>query len=1088
MTRLLLQNSFFKKRVNTLLILSSLLFSFSTFGVSSLTQTVSTSLTNNLVGPGKVFTVTSNIKLNGTKDLTSFMPSVKVSGALSVTSCVFYNLKTNVSYNGVVLYDGINTNVTFSGVSSLVVGSTYRIITSLKSRLTDDIGNVYANGSACAVVSTLKGLFSGSAYQSTATKALSFNLADQSNLTFSEKSTSGIESTLMDSWSVSTVDYDNDNDDDLFFTDMTANQPNRLFQNNGKAVFTKVTTGAIVNDLAQSMSSSWADFDNDGDLDVVVANTSVVPCTFYVNNGNGTFTKNITAGFTKQNGYYHHVSWVDVDNDGILELYLGNYLPTRFNELWKRDASGNWVLWADNLLSQVVGSSTGSTWADYDKDGFQDLLILNNEGGKNKMYHNLGNGNFESVSNIITANGGRSVGSTWGDIDNDGDLDLFISNSGDVNNDLFINNGSALFSKVITGEIVTDGGHSHGASFADIDKDMDLDLYVANDQGNKFLYLNNGSGVFTKVIQDFTASNYGLSFGVSFSDLDADGDMDLITSSHTNQKAHVFLKNNNTNKYYKIRLIGTASNKSAVGTRIRLKANGVWQTRIVNSQNGFGGQNSYRQHFGVGTASKIDSVIVYWPSGNIQLLKNVNVNQNTVMTESSSSLITAKAFYDANNNCVLDAGEKLLEGVKFKFNNGAFIALSDESGIVNINLAKGNYTVSIDGLQYTKTCSSTTTFSITTVGGTKNIGLFALKPVCSGSDVDVKAYTVVMRRGFPSNYQINVVNKGVASNGNILLTAKIPSYITIDSSDLAWSSNTVIGGNTVITWDLGTLNYSDLSLIHLYYVVPISVELGIGVQSIFSMNGIGDECNVLNDVFTDLQTVVGSVDPNDILAYPTGDTENHFINRKQDITYRIRFQNVGNYEAEFVNVIDELPLGIDVSSISNITSSHRYELTTEENKLHFYFPNIDLPDSTTNLEGSNGFIQFTVSQNSDVENGDILENKASIQFDYNEFIITNTVFHTIIVNQNGINQGTLILFPNPANEYAFARINLDEDINPEIKLITVYDLLGNQVYNEECKANIMKLEVAHLPVGSYMVSATDILGRIYTGKLIVSRY
>ena len=395
----------------------------------------------------------------------------------------------------------------------------------------------------------------------------------------------------MDSWSVSTIDYDNDNDDDLFFTDMTATQPNRLFQNNGKAVFTKVATGAIVTDLAQSMSSSWADYDNDGDLDVVIANSSIVPCFFYENNGNGTFTKNITAGFTKQNGYYHHVSWIDVDKDGKLELYLGNYLPTRFNELWKRDAAGNWVLWADNLLSQVVGSSTGSTWADYDKDGFQDLLILNNEGGKNKMYHNLGNGNYESVNNIITANGGRSVGSTWGDIDNDGDLDLFISNSGNVNNDLFFNNGSGLFTKVINGEIVTDGGHSHGASFADIDKDMDLDLYVANDQGTKFLYLNNGSGVFTKINEDFSVSNYGLSFGTAFSDLDADGDMDLITSSHTNQKAHVFLKNNNTNKYYKIRLIGTASNKSAIGARIRLKASGVWQTRVVNSQNGFGGQN-----------------------------------------------------------------------------------------------------------------------------------------------------------------------------------------------------------------------------------------------------------------------------------------------------------------------------------------------------------------------------------------------------------------------------------------------------------------------------------------------------------------
>ena len=295
MARLLLQNSFFKKNVNVLLISSALFLSFKSFGASSLTQTVSTSLTNNLVGPGKVFTVTSNVKLNGTKDLTSFIPTVKVSGALTVTSCVFYNLKTNASYVGISQYDGVNTNVTFSGVSSLVVGSTYRIITSLKSRLYDDNSNVYVNSSACSVVSTLKGLFSGSAYQSIATKALIFNLIDQSNLTFSDQAASGIESSLMDSWSVSTIDYDNDNDDDLFFTDMTATQPNRLFQNNGKAVFTKVATGAIVTDLAQSMSSSWGDYDNDGDLDVVVANNSLVPCFFYENNGDGTFSKNTTA-------------------------------------------------------------------------------------------------------------------------------------------------------------------------------------------------------------------------------------------------------------------------------------------------------------------------------------------------------------------------------------------------------------------------------------------------------------------------------------------------------------------------------------------------------------------------------------------------------------------------------------------------------------------------------------------------------------------------------------------------------------------------------------------------------------------------
>ena len=1088
MARILLQNSFLKVKLNAMLLSSALIFSFFTFGASSLTQTISTSLSNNLFGPDKVFTVTSNFKVNGTKDLTSFIPTVKVNGALTVTSCVFYNLKTNVSYNGVAHYDGVNTNISFSGVSSLVVGSTYRIITSLKSRLYNDAGVVYSNGLASNIVHTLKGLFSGSAYQSIGTKTLSYNLADQSNLTFSDQVASGVVSSLMDSWSVSAVDYDNDNDDDLFFTDMTATQPNRLFQNNGKGVFTKVATGAIVTDLAQSMSSSWADYDNDGDLDVVVANSSIVPCFFYENNGNGTFTKNITAGFTKQNGYYHHVSWVDVDNDGKLELYLGNYLPTRFNELWKRDASGNWVLWADNLLSQVVGSSTGSTWADYDKDGFQDLIILNNEGGKNKMYHNLGNGNYEVVNNTITANGGRSVGSVWGDIDNDGDLDLFISNSGNVNNDLFVNNGNGSFTKVTTGEIVTDGGHSHGASFADIDKDMDLDLYVANDQGTKFLYLNNGSGVFTKVTEDFSVSDYGLSFGVAFSDLDADGDMDLITSSHSNQKSHVFLKNNNTNKYYKIRLVGTASNKSAIGARIRLKASGVWQTRTVSSQNGFGGQNSYRQHFGVGTATKVDSIIVYWPSGYIQILKNVNVNQNTVITEVLGTDMTAKAYYDANSNCKFDVGEKLLENVKFSINKGAFTAVSDDKGEISINLAKGAYTIAVDGNNFVKTCSNPTTFTVTTTGGTKSIGLFALKPVCTGTDIDVKAFTVIMRRGFQSQYQIDVQNKGLAASSNVVLKATIPSFVTIDSADIKWTSSVVSGSNTVITWNIGVLNYSDAKMIKLYFKLPMSVNIGSSVQSTFALTGTGNECVTSNNSVTDIQTVFGSVDPNDLLAYPSGDTENHFVNRKQDITYRVRFQNVGNYEAEFVNVIDELPKGLKASSITNITASHRYELTITDNKLSFHFPSINLPDSTTNLEGSNGFIQFTVSQDDNSENGVILENKASIQFDYNEFITTNTVFYTVLANDNAENKGTLILFPNPANDHAFAKINLEDDVNPEIVAITVYDLMGNQVHYEECKTNVLKLEVEHLQVGSYMVSASDILGRIYSGKLIISRY
>ena len=908
------------------------------------------------------------------------------------------------------------------------------------------------------------------------------------NLKFSIAQATGIESNLTDSWSVSSIDYDNDNDDDLFITDISGVNPNRLYANLGGGQFSLVTTGAIATDIAKSVSSSWADYDNDGDLDVVVANTSSKSCFFYVNNGDKTFSKNTSAEFTKNGGYYHHVSWVDVDNDGKLELFLANYLPTRFNELWKINSAGNWEIISTNLLSQIPGSSVGATWADFNKDRFQDLLLLNNEGGKNRMFKNTGNGQFVEVFNEVTNHGGKSVGSTWGDIDNDGDLDLFISNAGNVNNELYFNN-NGVFLLVTSGSIVSDGGQSHGCSFADFDKDMDLDLFVANDKGEKFLYYNNGHGVFTRENSEWITTDFGNSFGVSITDIEGDGDLDLITSTHTNQRDYIFTSNNTVKKFQKIRLIGSASNKSAVGAKIRLKAAGIWQTREISSQNGLSGQNSYRQFFGLGTASIVDSIIVYWPSGNIQTLKNQAVNQNMAITELPGTEVSALVYMDANHNCTYDAGEKLLPNVKFSINNGAYTVYSNDLGKISIHLNPGNYSISYNSNDYTSTCSVPTTFTVSASAPIVNLQNFALSSKCLGTDLTVNAFTTIMRRGFKSSYGINVQNKGITTSNGVSLLTEFPSSMNVIDANIPWTSKQVIADKIIITWDLGTMNYLDTKSIVLNFILPTSVNVGDQLTSTFRISGTGSDCQPINDVQIDAQTVYGSVDPNDILANPVGVGDEHFIHGKDEITYKIRFQNVGNYPAEFVNIMDELPEGIDVQSISKISSSHRYELKMEGNKVQFYFPSINLADSTSNEEESHGFVQFTVSQERSVTKDKFFENSASIQFDYNEFIQTNKVYHTILRDDNSDNSAELILFPNPANEYSYARLSLDQDVNPEIKEITIYTLGGNILFKgEDINLTLLKLDVKLLSAGTYIVSALDIYGNKYSGNLIVSPY
>jgi len=232
----------------------------------------------------------------------------------------------------------------------------------------------------------------------------------------------------------------------------------------------------------------------------------------------------------------------------------------------------------------------------------------------------------------------NSTGTALGDFNNDGYLDVFVSNWG--NNSLYQNNGNGSFTKITTGAIVNDGVDTFGSSWGDYDNDGDIDLFVTNGwpQQNNFLYNNNGDGTFTKITSGAVVNDGGISTGASCGDYDNDGDLDLLVAN-SDDRNFLFQNNGNSNNWINIKCIGMLSNTSAIGVKIRVKAiiygKPVWQMNEISGQTGgrCGGQNSLNAEFGLGDATVIDTLIIEWPSGIIDIFTEIAINQFLTIVE-----------------------------------------------------------------------------------------------------------------------------------------------------------------------------------------------------------------------------------------------------------------------------------------------------------------------------------------------------------------------------------------------------------------------------------------------------------------------
>src|SRR5438552_14253252 len=258
----------------------------------------------------------------------------------------------------------------------------------------------------------------------------------------------------------------------------------RLAARSGEAAtnvtFTKIVEGAIISDHGNTYSGAWGDYDNDGFIDLAAANGGPAQSEnefLYHNEKGGLLGKVTGISVVTNGGFSFAAAWGDYDNDGLLDLFIPNLSQKNF--LYRNIGSGAFTRVSLGAIVNDVGNSVTCAWGDYDNDGFLDLFVGNRSSQKNFLYHNNADGTFTRITTgSIVTDIGNTEGCAWGDYDNDGFLDLFVANLGQKNF-LYHNNGEGTFNKVTTGSIATDVANSVCAAWGDYDNDGYLDLFVS---------------------------------------------------------------------------------------------------------------------------------------------------------------------------------------------------------------------------------------------------------------------------------------------------------------------------------------------------------------------------------------------------------------------------------------------------------------------------------------------------------------------------------------------------------------------------------------------------------------------------------
>ncbi len=444
---------------------------------------------------------------------------------------------------------------------------------------------------------------------------------------------------------LSFFDFDNDGWDDITLSSKE-DYPVRFFKNMG-GTFTEIFPN--IANTYETKTVQWVDFDNDGDYDFF-ATSNLSHNVLYENTGNFEFidiTEN--AGLMVANHKTFGASWGDIDKDGHLDLFIAsrdNESTTVANILYRNNGDKTFTnITTSAGLPSVNYTSFCAAFFDYDNDGWQDFYVANDRKPENLLYHNEGNNTFseqgaQSGTGVVM----DAMSTTIGDYNQDGWLDIYVTNT-IQGNAFFRNNGDGTFTDIAATNGTLMESVAWGAVFLDAENDGDLDLYVSaefDSNANRLsaaFYKNDGSGSYTIPsgigFEDDLAQSYGNAIG----DINNDGYPEIIVLNYFPYNMYLWENQSNTaNNWLKVKLEGVQSNRQGIGSWIEISVNGEKQYNYTLCGEGYLGQNSAYEFFGIGPASQIDYVKVSWLSGAVDFIENPQINSHLLVVEGSSPL------------------------------------------------------------------------------------------------------------------------------------------------------------------------------------------------------------------------------------------------------------------------------------------------------------------------------------------------------------------------------------------------------------------------------------------------------------------
>ena len=501
-------------------------------------------------------------------------------------------------------------------------------------------------------------------------------------------------------------DYDGDGDLDVYLVNgaplpgsrFDKTPRNRLYRNEGREgdwTFTDVTESSGAGDTGYGMACTVGDYDNDGDLDLHVTNYG--PNALYRNEGDGTFTDvTAEAGLgVDDRRWSASAAFVDIDRDGLLDLYVVNYVEYDLGSNWRCTLPGTDIrtychpdfyppladvlyrnngdgTFADVTESSGVysgeGKGLGIVCGDFDLDGTPDIFVAN-DSVANFLFLNRGDGTFDEVgivsgtSHNWAGDAEAGMGVTSADIDGDGDFDITIGHLDGETDTAYLNEGDGSFTDTTPSHgigVATRNKVTFGLAYLDADNDGDPDLFAANGHVLDNLHLIPGAIKYRQTNQVFENVNGVLrdasgeagpaleirkaSRGLAAGDVDNDGDVDLLINNMGERFDLLLNEGGKGNGWLMVKLVGAArtdagragpgaSNRDAIGAKVRVVSGDLDRIQEVRSAYSYCSASDLRVHFGLGERTVVDTVEISWPSGHRERIVGVTANRLLVVHE-----------------------------------------------------------------------------------------------------------------------------------------------------------------------------------------------------------------------------------------------------------------------------------------------------------------------------------------------------------------------------------------------------------------------------------------------------------------------